>query len=403
MNAIEVSDIWKKFRVYHEKNQTLKEILLRRQKATFEEFWALRGVSFEVPRGMTFGIIGENGSGKTTLLKILARILRPDKGKFLVKGRVSALLELGAGFHPELTGRENIYLNGSILGLSQREIKARFEEIVSFSELERFIDTPVKNYSSGMYLRLGFAVAINVNPEILLIDEVLAVGDEAFQRKCSDKIFEFKSEGKTIILVSHNLEAVRNLCDRVIWLDDGKIMAQDEAGVVTSLYLNKVNEEEQSKLAEQVNQAGLGSRTGTREVEITKVVFCNGDGQESAVFKTNDQFLARIHYRAHQEVKRPVFGIAIYRNDGIQVTGPNTKVHRYEIDSLSGEGCLEYRVDSLPLLPGTYLFTAAIYDYNCLHAYDHHEKMYSFKILPAGTEELYGFTQIPCKWKLVKG
>lgn len=401
MNAIEIENIWKKFRVYREKNQTLKEIFLRRKTSDYEEFWALKDITFSVPKGTMLGIIGENGSGKSTLLKILARILKPDKGKFLVNGKISALLELGAGFHPELTGRENVYLNGSILGLSQKEIKAKFGEIVDFSELDRFIDTPVKNYSSGMYLRLGFAVAVNVEPDILVIDEVLAVGDEAFQRKCSDKIFEFKSEKKTIILVSHNLEAVRNLCDTVIWLDDGEIKARGKAGEVTSLYLNKVYQDEQVRAGHQDEKQSLGSRTGTREVEITKVVFCDGSGQEVQSFRTNDKFVARIYYHVHQKVDRPVFGVAIYRSDGTHITGPNTKVHRFEIDSIDSGGYVEYKIDSLPLLPGNYRFTAAIYDYHCLHAYDHHERMYGFKILPSGSGELYGLTQIPCEWKHV--
>lgn len=398
--AIEVEGVWKKFRVYHERNQTLKEIFLRRRKDTYEDFWALRDVSFALPRATTLGIIGENGSGKSTLLKILARILRPDKGTFSVTGKVSTLLELGAGFHPELTGRENIFLNGSILGLNQREIAARYDDIVAFSELERFIDTPVKNYSSGMYVRLGFAVAINVEPDILLIDEVLAVGDEAFQRKCSDKIFEFKTSGKTIVLVSHGLEAVRNICDQVIWLHQGEIKGCGDASEVVDLYLRQVNEEENRKSGQRHDVSSTqGTRVGSLEAEISQVSFSQANGQPTSVFKTNDPFMARISYKAHQEIRNPVFGVAIYRSDGVHITGPNTKVNRQQIDVIFGEGTVEYRIDSLPLLPGTYFFSASIYDNACLKAYDHHEKMYSFKVLPGGSEETHGLTRIPSEWK----
>jgi len=204
-SVITVEEVSKRFRLYHERNQSLKIWMMRGRRATFEEFWALRDVSLEIEEGKTFGLIGENGSGKSTLLKCIAKILRPDSGRISVTGKVSALLELGAGFHPELSGRENIYLNGSILGLGKRDLDRIFDDIVGFAGLERFIDTPVKNYSSGMYIRLGFSVAINVDTDILLIDEILAVGDEQFQRKCNEKFAELKDQGKTVVIVSHAL------------------------------------------------------------------------------------------------------------------------------------------------------------------------------------------------------
>ncbi len=400
--AINAEGIWKKFKVYHERNQTLKEILLRRYKDRYEEFWALKDVSFILPTATTLGIIGENGSGKSTLLKILARILRADRGSYWVNGKVSTLLELGAGFHPELTGRENIFLNGSILGLSQKEIEEKYDEIVAFSELEKFIDTPVKNYSSGMYVRLGFAVAVSVEPDILLIDEILAVGDEAFQRKCSDKIFEFKNKGKTIVLVSHSLEAVRNICDTGIWLHAGEIKGQGKASEVVDLYLKQVNQAEREKAGQKIEEPSLGTRSGSFEAEIKKVTFSQNDGAPTNSFKTNRPFIAQIHYQAHQPIENPVFGIAIYRNDGIHITGPNTKLNNNKINQISGKGYVEYRVESLPLLPGTYLFSASIYDQSCLRAYDHHEKMYTFKVLPGECEEIYGVTRIPCTWRQVE-
>ena len=223
--AVSVEDVWKYFRLYHDKNQYLKTTVLQGRRARYEEFWALKGVSFNIPHGSTFGIIGSNGSGKSTLLKCLAGILTPDKGKITSDGRVIALLELGAGFHPDLSGRENIYLNGAILGMTNAEITRRLDDIVEFSGLGQFIDTPVKNYSSGMTVRLGFAIATSVDPEILIIDEVLAVGDASFQQRCFERIESFRQDGRTIILVSHGLAHVTQLCDQVAWIEKGELKA----------------------------------------------------------------------------------------------------------------------------------------------------------------------------------
>ena len=220
--AITVDHVTKRYRLYHERNQSVKAAIMRGRRARYDEFLALDDVSFEIREGTAFGLIGENGSGKSTMLKCIARILRTDGGTITARGKLSALLELGAGFHPELSGRENVYLNGAILGLSRREIDERFDAIVDFSGIEQFIDAPVKNYSSGMYVRLGFAVAINVDPEILLIDEVLAVGDQEFQNKCTDKIASMRREGRTIVVVSHALPSVRALCDEVALLEHGQ-------------------------------------------------------------------------------------------------------------------------------------------------------------------------------------
>src|SRR5215212_3339275 len=239
--AIVVDGVSKRFRLYKERNQSLKAALMRGRRAAYEEFWALKDVSFEIPEGITFGLIGENGSGKSTLLKTIARILRPDAGDVRTRGSLAALLELGSGFHPELSGRENVYLNGSILGMAKKEIDSRFDAIVDFAGIEQFIDQPVKNYSSGMYVRLGFSVAINVDPDILLVDEVLAVGDEEFQRRCSEKFAELKHSGKTIVLVSHALGSVRNLCDDVALLEHGKLIATGPAGEVIDGYLSEVH------------------------------------------------------------------------------------------------------------------------------------------------------------------
>lgn len=400
--AILVNNVSKKFRIYHERNQTIKERFVNHGRSRYEEFWALNDVSLSLPHGVTLGLIGENGSGKSTLLKIIAKILHADSGTFQTEGKVSTLLELGAGFHPELSGRENIYLNGSILGLGKKEIDEKYAQIVAFSELEKFIDMPVKNYSSGMYVRLGFAVAINVDPDILLIDEVLAVGDEAFQRKCSDKIYDFKNSGKTIVVVSHSLEAVRNLCDRVIWLDHGTVRGEGDARTVVDQYLDEVNKREQEKAQApgQPEPEFQGTRAGTHEIEITGVRFYDKDGKETTFFKTGDTLRCRIEYNAKMRIEGPVFGVAIFRNDGIHITGPNTKVNGFEIKSVEGLGVIEYQVERLPLLAGTYLFSSAVYDSACLKPFDHHDKMYSFKVMPGGTTETNGLAVLQNSWSL---
>src|SRR5574341_2029724 len=247
------------FRLYHEKNQAVKATVMRGRRARYEEFWALRDVSFEIEQGSTFGLVGENGSGKSTLLKCMANILRPDEGRIAVTGRVSALLELGAGFHPELSGRDNVYLNGAILGLSKRQLDQRFDDIVAFAGIDRFIDSPVKNYSSGMYVRLGFSVAINVDPDVLLIDEVLAVGDAEFQQRCTDKIVELKEQGRTIIVVSHSMDSVRNLCDQVVLLEHGRLVTVGPAVEVIDESLVDVFHDD-------AFDSGDGARWGSGEI-----------------------------------------------------------------------------------------------------------------------------------------
>jgi ABC-2 type transport system ATP-binding protein len=234
--AVDVSNVSKKFRLYHERNQSLKSAVMRRRVSVHEDFWALEDVSFEVPTGSTFGLIGSNGSGKSTLLKCIAKILYPEKGSITAYGKLAAMLEVGSGFHPELSGRENVYLNGSILGMGRKEIDRKFDEIVAFSGVEHFIDQPVKNYSSGMYVRLGFSVAISVEPEILIVDEVLAVGDADFQRKCQQKFEDLRADGKTVILVSHSLDTVERMCDHAAWLQNGSLRAVGDADSTVAAY-----------------------------------------------------------------------------------------------------------------------------------------------------------------------
>ena len=238
--AVKVDHVSKSFRMYHERNQTLKATIMRGRRSVHEDFWALDDVSFDVPAGSTFGLIGSNGSGKSTLLKCLANIYQPNKGTISHFGSMAAMLEVGSGFHSELSGRDNIYLNGSILGMSKKQVDRKYDEIVDFSGVEAFIDQPVKNYSSGMYVRLGFAVAINVDPDILVVDEVLAVGDADFQAKCMQKFADFKKDGKTVILVTHDMGTVEKMCDNVAWLSHGKLLEVGAAEPTIKAYLNTV-------------------------------------------------------------------------------------------------------------------------------------------------------------------
>jgi ABC-type polysaccharide/polyol phosphate transport system ATPase subunit len=412
--ALEFEEVSKRFIVHHERPRSFQELAVsffKRNNTSREELWALRDVSFAVERGETLGLIGPNGAGKSTALKLISCILEPTLGRIRVDGRISALLELGMGFHPDLTGRENVYLNGSILGLSRREMREKFEDIVRFAELERFIDIPVKHYSSGMYMRLGFAIAIHVDPDILLIDEILAVGDQSFQRKCLDRINEMRRRGVTILFVSHDLEAVRSLCERAIWLEGGRVQAEGPTREVVDRYLMRVHEKERADLAaqqtppvealsgEEASVEGGRKRWGSGEVEITEVRFLDKDGRERHVFRTGEPLVACIRYIAHRRVEKPVFGVAIHRSDGVQVNGPNTKFAGYPIDAIEGEGEIHYIIESLPLLEGTYQFSATCYDYACAHPYDHHHRIYTFRVQRGEVREEFGVLYIPSRWE----
>jgi ABC-type polysaccharide/polyol phosphate transport system ATPase subunit len=241
--AVVVDGVSKKFRLFHERNQTLKSAVMRGRRIVADDFWAVRDVSFTVPHGETFGLIGRNGSGKSTLLKMLARIYQPDEGRVVLNGRVSSMLEVGSGFHPELSGRENIYLNGSILGLTRKQVTARFDEIVDFSGVETFIDQPVKNFSSGMYVRLGFAVAVHTEPDILIVDEILSVGDGAFREKSRKKFAEFTGQGRTVILVSHSLTQIREMCEHAAWMHEGRVRALGPVDEVVEAYESSIESE----------------------------------------------------------------------------------------------------------------------------------------------------------------
>ena len=384
----------KRFRLFHERNNSLKATVLHRKRAVTEEFWALDDVSFDVEEGTTFGLIGENGSGKSTMLKCLTKILRPDRGSVEVRGKVSALLELGAGFHPELSGRENVFLNGAILGLPQKEIKRRFDEIVEFAGIGTFIDQPVKNYSSGMYVRLGFSVAINVDPDVLLVDEVLAVGDESFQRKCNEKFSDLRSAGKTIVLVSHGMASVHNLCDRVAWLEHGKVRMVDSARTVVDAYSSSV------QVDREVDADTGNSRWGSGEGQIEHVELLDGAGRPVSQVHSGDAVTMRLHYRLHEPIERPVFGVAIHTLNGTQVTGPNTRDADCVPEKLDGTGHVDLVLDPLLLLPGTYDVSCSIVDYGLLHPYDVRHKVMRFDVVRGPIREQYGFVSLGGTWRV---
>jgi ABC-type polysaccharide/polyol phosphate transport system ATPase subunit len=406
--AVVAQDLAKVYRRFLHKNQfrTLKSALLTgsllSDLAADQTFTALDGVSFEVPRGTTFGVIGENGSGKSTLLKLLAGITKPTRGRLQVEGRISALIELGAGFHPEISGRENVVINGIMLGLTRRQVEERFDDIVAFAEMEAFIDAPVKTYSSGMYARLGFAVAIHVDPEVLLIDEVLAVGDEAFTRKCLDKIGEFRRRGKTIVIVTHSLGLVEKMCDDILWLRHGRVADQGDPKRVVDAYLTYVAGGEEALLARGHDQAseqaasaqaeetppGQGpeapgsfreGRWGSREIEVVSVRLLDDRGKERHVYTPGESLTISLEVRAAQPVEDFVFGIGIFTTEGVSVYGTNTHLEDFEPGTAEGSGEVAITLEDLRLVEGTYLLDVAAHRKDGT-PYDYHRGLSSFRM-----------------------
>lgn len=408
---IEVVNVSKRFRLQRERQRSLQDVFIhlwKRKRSQSEYFWPLRNLSLQVYPGDSIGILGQNGSGKSTLLKVVTGVLPPTSGYVRVNGRIASLLELGAGFHPDLTGRENVFLNGSIYGMDSATIRRKLEQIVEFAEIGDFIDTPVKHYSSGMYVRLGFSVAIHTSPDVLVIDEVLTVGDQIFQQKCLQRIFEMKAAGVAIVLVSHNLEDIRRLCDRAIWLQNGVVRADGPAADVVDDYLAYTNElyyakrrVEQAVAAEKALEHSTATeqrRWGTHQAEIVRVELCNEKGEIVDQFQPGSTLCVRMYYKCHERILRPTFGLAIYRQDGAHVNGPNSVDEGYHIDAIEGTGVMEYRIDSLPLNPGRYELTVAIYNRNSTIAIDHHHRMYPFEVLrPRGRAE-EGVVHIPATW-----
>lgn len=384
-NAIEVKDVTKKFKVYLDKGSQLKERLLFHERNRYEERWVLKGISFEVKKGEAIGLIGHNGCGKSTTLKLLTRIIYPDAGSIEMRGRVSSLIELGAGFHPDMSGRENIYTNAAIFGLTKKEIDARMDDIIAFSELEEFLDNPVRTYSSGMYMRLAFSVAINVDADILLIDEILAVGDTNFQAKCFNKLREIKAQGTTIVIVSHSLGQIEQICERSIWIHDGQIRAEGSPRDVHPEYLSFMGEkrqeiaekekerqeekeqkkhheeaEEKKVSPEELEKAKQDGRWGNGHARIRSVKLYAENGQEQNVFATGSSVTVKVAYELKETVKDAVFGIGVFRSDGVQCYGTNTRIDQLEEFNLTKSGTMCLSLDHVNLLPGEYWLDIAI-------------------------------------------
>jgi ABC-type polysaccharide/polyol phosphate transport system ATPase subunit len=400
---VELHHVARRFTKKLDRGRSLQDIfirLFRRAPTQSDEFWPLRDLSLTVNPGDAIGIIGPNGSGKSTLLKLITGILPPTQGMLAVRGRVSSLLELGAGFHPDLSGRENIYLNGSIYGLSRVEMDARLEKIIAYAGLGDFIDTPVKHYSSGMYVRLGFAVAIHTDPDLLLVDEVLAVGDVAFQTKCMESIYRFRRRGGTLILVSHDLNSIQSLCTRALWIDNGLAMAEGTPAEVIGAYKRHVAELEELQAGGNIRVAiGEGQRWGTRAVEITAVELCNAEGQPRTTFVTGETLTIRLHYACAHPIARPVFGFGINHQNGIHIFGPNTQFGGLDLEQLSGTGVVEFVMPALPLLEGQYVLSVAVVDAADQETYDYHDQAYPFRVAYSPLRAGYGMVQLPGRWQ----
>ncbi|HSF79927.1 MAG TPA: ABC transporter ATP-binding protein [Anaerolineales bacterium] len=402
--AIIVQEVSKRYRMYHaNRPRTLQETFLGNWRALrpTDMFLALDRISFQSSKGKMVGIIGENGAGKSTLLKLIGGVSQPDSGVITVNGKVGALLDLGVGFHPELTGRENIYVNGVVSGLTRHEIEHRFDEILHFSELENFIDRPIRTYSNGMKMRLAFSVAIHIEPEILLIDEVLAVGDIRFQAKCLERITNYKSEGRTILFVSHNHTQVKELCDEALWLRAGKLAAQGPATVVVDQYVNEMRPETlngtRNIYSGDIDLELNKNRFGSQEVEITGFQMVSPDGTPVSEISSGEPLWVEIEYAAKQTIQAPIFGASIADQDGRICFESSTDAVVDVPQSLDGAGKVLLKIDRLELVGGQYYIDIGIYQAEWAYAYDYHWHVYTLTVLP--TQGSKGVLYPPHEWE----
>ncbi len=400
-NAIEVADVSKRFVRQADRRTSLKERVMRGRAKNTQEFWAVKDATFNIPKGSVYGIIGHNGSGKSTLLKMIAGIYRPTSGAITTHGRVAALIELGAGFHPEMSGAENIRLNGAILGLSKTEINQVTNEIIDFSGLREFINDPVKHYSSGMYVRLGFAVAVHMKPDILVVDEVLAVGDEEFQRKCFDHLYSLRRAGKTIVVVSHGLGQLEGLCDEIAWMDHGHLQETGNPTDVIANYLTKVNQEESQnnpRLASTRTDTEL--RTGDQSIQLTSASIVGTDGQPIAHAETEKDFAIRLTFTATEPILGPNFRVALQHESGPLVTMMSN--HRIERDlgTLEGDHTLDVTLKGNPLLPGRYRAHIDVFDRYGSKLLDNWNDAVEFPVRSAFGEIGQGFVHLQSEFDL---
>ena len=396
--AVMVEHIWKTFQIPHEKRNTFFENMMGMVRPNhYETFSVLKDINFQVDAGECVGIIGDNGSGKSTLLKIIANILRATKGTVRVKGKMTPFLELGVGFNPDITARENIGVYGTIMGLSRREIDERIDDVIEFAGLYKFEDTKLKNLSSGMQVRLAFSTAIQTDPDVLLVDEVLAVGDMEFQQKCFDVFKRYRNEGVTILFVSHDQGAVRRFCDRTLLLGGGEQRAFGETEEILDKYVygDKEASLERKEAAEKDTTPLEPKRWGDKKVSITDVKFLDKFGGESCIFSSFDPMTIRIFYSAPSMIRDPVFGIALYSEQDQHLYGTNTELKNITIDQIEGEGYIDLAIEAIPMLSGRFLLTVAVHTHEG-KAYDWLDKQYSFNILPAGRD--VGIFEVPCRW-----
>ena len=405
--VIDVRNVKKKFRIYYDRSATLKERILFQKRREYEDHWVLKGISFQVQKGEAIGLIGENGCGKSTTLKMLTKILYPDAGSIQMKGRVSSLIELGAGFHPDMSGLENIYTNASIFGLKREEIDRRLQEIIDFSELGAYIDNPVRTYSSGMYMRLAFAVAINVDADILLVDEILAVGDAAFQAKCFTKMQEIKKRGTTIVLVSHSLSQIEQICERSLWIEDGTVRMEGLPRDVHPHYMKymfqknhpeEVPETEEEEQTPAVGESGEdANRWGSREAIMDQAVILDADGKKRSCFSPQESFTVHIDYSSKEEQANAVAGLAIYRSDQTYIYGTNTLIDTSQPITLKRKGSIDLRIDSLPVADGRYSIDLALHRPDGFN-YDFWKNVCEIQIL--SSVQAPGIIFLPHRWEV---
>jgi ABC-type polysaccharide/polyol phosphate transport system ATPase subunit len=391
--SIHAENVSRSFRVYPQRHVTLKEAIVRRRHLRPVEVWALRDVSFQIAPGESVGFMGRNGSGKTTLLRLLAGVFRPTSGRLAVDGRVGSLLELGAGFHPDFTGRDNIYLSASIYGLRKREVDRRFESIVEFSELAKVIDLPVRTYSAGMYMRLGFAIAVNVDADVLLLDEVFAVGDEAFQRKCSERILEFRRQGKTIAFVSHSGQALEQMCDRGVLLSNGLVEFDGDTSEAIRRYQELLAGDEDP--AERA--AGL-REWGTGEARVTAVALSGAGGQPAEVVPSGEEVALQVTVEAGESIDPPVLTIELRDVQGALLSRVDRDLATLGWDSAQGEVDVRFEVPRLPLVEGRFQFNVSLRDRETARRYHSIEKAAEFTVAPGG--EAQGFVLFEGEWSL---